>query len=96
MTNGLVIQKDAELEIDNYRVKILSYLGQFTVGVDYFQVNIEFADASTTTGQLGLLRVGSTKSGLIRELELREKLGNYAMIAELLAHTTQESVVVNT
>jgi protein phosphatase len=96
MTNGLVIQKDADFQIENYQVKVLSCLGQLTVGIDYFEVNIESTDASPTTGKLGLLRVGSIESGLSRELQLRERLGNYAMIAELLASTIKESVVIKT
>ncbi|AOY79708.1 protein phosphatase 2C domain-containing protein [Moorena producens JHB] len=95
MTNGLVIEQDAEFPIDHYHVKVRSYLGQLTVGIHYFEVNLESTDPSATTGNLGLLRVGSSEGGLSRELELREKLGNYAMIAELLASTIQDSVVIN-
>ncbi|NEO40377.1 MAG: serine/threonine-protein phosphatase [Moorea sp. SIOASIH] len=95
MTNGLVIEQDAEFSIDNYNVKVRSYLGQLTVGIHYFEVNLESTDPSPTTGNLGLLRVGSSEGGLSRELQLREKLGNYAMIAELLASTIQDSVVIN-
>ncbi|NEQ86394.1 MAG: hypothetical protein F6K26_41920, partial [Moorea sp. SIO2I5] len=99
MTNGLVIEQNAEFVIDHYDVKVLSYLGQLTVGIHYFEVNfevnIESTDPSPTTGNLALLRVGSSDGGLSRELQLREKLGNYAMIAELLASTTKDSVVIN-
>ncbi|NEQ08863.1 MAG: serine/threonine-protein phosphatase [Moorea sp. SIO4E2] len=95
MTNGLVIEQDAEFPIDNYHLKVRSYLGQLTVGIHYFEVNLESTDPSPTTGNLALLRVGSSDGGLSRELQLREKLGNYAMIAELLASTIQDSVVIN-
>ncbi|EGJ33400.1 MULTISPECIES: protein phosphatase 2C domain-containing protein [Moorena] len=99
MTNGLVIEQDAEFPIDNYHLKVRSYLGQLTAGIHYFEVNfevnLESTDPSPTTGNLALLRVGSSDGGLSRELQLREKLGNYAMIAELLASTIQDSVVIN-
>ncbi|WP_293102761.1 hypothetical protein [Moorena sp. SIO3I6] len=95
MTNGLVIEQDAEFVIDHYHVKVRSYLGQLTVGIHYFEVNLESTDPSPTTTNLALLRVGSSDGGLSRELQLREKLGNYAMIAELLASTIQDSVVIN-
>ncbi|NES46759.1 MAG: serine/threonine-protein phosphatase, partial [Moorea sp. SIO2C4] len=68
MTNGLVIEQDAEFPIDNYHLKVRSYLGQLTAGIHYFEVNfevnLESTDPSPTTGNLALLRVGSSDGGL--------------------------------
>jgi len=96
MTDSLVIQEKERFQIESYQVEVLSYLSQSTTGVYYFKVNIESTEDSTTIDKLGLLRVGSVESGLSRELSLREALGGYKMIAELLASTTKEPVLINT
>ncbi|QOV23995.1 PP2C family protein-serine/threonine phosphatase [Anabaenopsis elenkinii] len=97
-SNSLVIQTHSKLTIGNIPVQIISYLGQFTADVHYFQVNILPPDDSTTPSEpmkLGLLRVGSLDSGLNRELQLREILGDYKLIAQLLAHSQAASVTIN-
>ncbi len=97
-SNSLVIQTHSKLTIGNIPVEIISYLGQFTADVHYFQVNILPPDDSTTPSEpmkLGLLRVGSLESGLNRELQLREILGDYKLIAQLLAHSQAASVTIN-
>ncbi|MDH6106201.1 protein phosphatase 2C domain-containing protein [Anabaenopsis tanganyikae CS-531] len=96
-SNSLVIQTHSKLTIGDIPVEIISYLGQ-TADVYYFQVNILPPDDSTTPCEpmkLGLLRVGSLDSGLSRELQLREILGDYKLIAQLLAHSQAASVTIN-
>lgn len=95
----LLIQENQSLQIGNFRVEVLSYLGQLTTDIYYFKVNILGnileLETDTFTEKLGLLRVGSDKGGLYRELKLRETLGDYKMVAELLAYTMVESVIIN-
>ena len=96
-SNSLVIQTHSKLTIGDIPVEIISYLGQ-TADVHYFQVNILPPEDSTTPCEpmkLGLLRVGSLDSGLSRELQLREILGDYKLIAQLLAHSQAASVTIN-
>jgi len=89
---ALILQEDTCCRIDNFRVEIESHLGQFT-DVHYFKVAIHNPDSETK--QSGLLRVGSLDGGLDRELLLRQDLGNYKMVSELLAAVTEESVYVS-
>ncbi len=93
--NGLVIQENTCFRLNNFGVEVLSYIGQFTADVCHFKVNIYPVKDSTSTAKLGLLRIGSVEGGLSRELKLREALGDYKMIAELLAHTLGSSVLIN-
>ncbi len=94
-TNTLVIQENSSFPIANYQVKVLSYLGQYTADIYYFKVNISPISADTESNHLGLLRVGAITGRLSRELQLRETLGDYKMMAELLAYTTSEAVIIN-
>lgn len=97
---SLMIQQHTCCQINELRVEIESHLGQFA-DVHYFQVMI-YNSASKTdkvtneveSGELGLLRVGSIDGGLGRELQLRQTLGNYKMVSELLAVVT-ESVSIS-
>lgn len=96
-SNSLVIQTHSKLTIGDIPVEIISYLGQ-TADVHYFQVNILPPEDTTTPCEpmkLGLLRVGSLEGGLNRELQLREILGDYKLIAQLLAHSQAASVTIN-
>jgi protein phosphatase len=93
--NSLVIQKNSTLTIENYQIEILEYLGQFTTDVYYFRVNILPSETNNTSTKLGLLRIGSTESGLSREIQLREKLADYKLVAPLLAQTQIDSVIIN-
>lgn len=99
INTALLIQENHRLQIGNFRVEVLSYLGQLTTDIYYFKVNILVnileIETDTFTEKLGLLRVGSDKGGLYRELKLRETLGDYKMVAELLAHITVDSVIIN-
>ncbi|MBC1239858.1 PP2C family serine/threonine-protein phosphatase [Nostoc sp. 2RC] len=95
-SSSLVIQENQSFQIDNFQVEVISYLGQFTADVYSFKVKIFSIDSNSTASKLGLLRVGSDRGGLYRELKLREALADYKMIAELITHITVESVIVNT
>ncbi len=96
---SLIIQEHTCCQIENLRVEIESHLGQFS-DVHYFKVIVHNPDAkpdqatSEVDSKLGLLRVGSIDGGLSRELQLRQALGNYKMVSELLASVT-ESVFVS-
>lgn len=78
--NPIVIKENICFQLQNLQIEIISYLGQLTPNIDYFQVNI-------ASEKPGLLRIGAIDSALNRELELRKKLGDYKLIAELLAHS---------
>lgn len=94
---SLIIQEHTCCQIGDFRVGILSHLGQFA-DIHYFQVTIyDFETEATEVnlGRLGLLRIGSVDGGLSRELQLRQSLGDYKMISELLAAVTEESVSIS-
>ncbi|MDJ0617952.1 MAG: protein phosphatase 2C domain-containing protein [Calothrix sp. MO_192.B10] len=93
--NNLIIQENQTFSIENFQIEVLLYLGQLSANIHYFQVNISSTDIDTSPSKLGLLRVGSTGGGLHRELQLREILGDYKMIAGLIAHTTVDSLIIN-
>lgn len=95
-SSSLVIQENQSFQIDNFQVEVISYLGQFTADVYSFKVKFFSIDSNSTASKLGLLRVGSDRGGLYRELKLREALADYKMIAELITHMTAESVIINT
>jgi len=88
----LIFQEFTCCLIDKFRVEVESHLGQFA-DVHYFKVTIHNPDSETQ--KLGLLRVGSVDGGLDRELQLRQALGNYKMVSELLAAVTEDSVYVS-
>lgn len=87
----LIIQENAEININNFQVKIDSHLGHFT-DIHYFKViiNSEIENDPKT----GLLRIGSIDGGLHREMELRQNLGDHKMVSELLAAVTKESIKI--
>lgn len=89
-----VIQENQCFHLKNYRVEVLSYLGLLSEDVHFFKVKIH-SDDDPNTDRIGLLRVGSIDGGLGRELQLREELGDYGMVAPLLAHSVEESVAIN-
>jgi protein phosphatase len=84
----LIIQENICFQIQNLQLEIISYLGQLTPDIYYFQVNI-------TSHQPGLLRIGATDSALNQEVKLRNQLGNYKLISELLAHTIEDNIIIN-
>ncbi len=96
---GLIVQEHTCCQIENLRLEISSYLGQFA-DIHYFQViiynldsQLELESDKIDSGNLGLMRVGSIDGGLKRELELRQVLGDRKMVSELLA-VAEESVFI--
>jgi protein phosphatase len=85
--NPLIIKENTCFQIDNLQIEIISYLGQLTPDIYYFQVNI-------ISEKPGLLRIGATNSALNQELELRKKLGDYKLVTELLAHS-QDNITID-
>ncbi|MEB3146843.1 MAG: protein phosphatase 2C domain-containing protein [Cylindrospermopsis raciborskii 1523720] len=85
----LIIQENTCFHIQALPVEIISYLGQFTPDIYYFQVWI-VGDAKP-----GLLRIGTTDGALNRELQLRTQLGDYQLISQVLLHTVVDNVVIN-
>jgi PPM family protein phosphatase len=98
--NPLLIRAQANFALGNYQIEVLSYLGLLTAGVHHFQVkiqdlpNIDVPEAQDDV-RLGLLRVGSIEGGLSRELELRQTLVGYGLIAPLLGHLQVDSAEIN-
>ena len=84
--NPLIIKENICFRIDNLQIEIISYLGQLTPDIYYFQVNI-------ISEKPGLLRIGATNSALNQELELRKRLGDYKLVTELLAHS-QDNITI--
>ncbi len=93
--NDLVIRTGECFSVGDIPVKAIAYLGLLTPGVHYFQVGLQNDDGDFDGEKLGLLRVAATKSSLGRELKLRETLGDYALVSQLLSHTIAESVLIN-
>lgn len=99
--NPLLIRAQAIFALGNYQIEILSDLGLLTAGVHHFQVkiqdlpNIDAPDEAQDDVRLGLLRVGSIEGGLSRELELRQTLVGYGLIAPLLAHLQVDFAEIN-
>lgn len=92
---SLLIEENQSLQIENFKVKILSYLGQLSTDISYFKVNLTSTDSDTRQSKLGLLRIGSDKGGLHRELKLREVLAHNKMVSELITHMVVESAIIN-
>jgi len=90
----LIIQEQVCFGIDTWRIEVESYLGQ-SADVHYFRVYINPEEAEPDAAQLVLLRVGSVGGSLSREMELRQTLGDYKMISEILACSTQDLVTIS-
>ncbi len=91
----LVIKPGECFSVGDIPVKAIAYLGLLTPGVHYFQVELQNDDGDFDGEKLGLLRIAATKGSLGRELKLRETLGDYALVSQLLSHTIAESVLIN-
>lgn len=94
----LVVQEQTCFRWNSFGIEIQLYLGQ-SLDVHYFQViihlletNLTETSEAETSGRSGLLRVGTLEGGLSRELQLRESLGDYKLISEIIATTTAEQV----
>jgi PPM family protein phosphatase len=73
-------------QINDYEVKIIRYLGQMT-DIHYFKVEIN-GDFKT----LGLLRIGNSEGSLTRELNVRNDIQGYGLIAPILAKKSINSL----
>ena len=98
---GLIVQEHTCCQIENLRLEISSYLGQFA-DIHYFQVLIYNLDPQVDpdndkidSSNLGLMRVGSIDGGLKREIELRKVLGDRRMVSQLLAVAEEELVSIS-
>ncbi|MGC9503148.1 protein phosphatase 2C domain-containing protein [Baaleninema sp.] len=85
----MILEKSL-LQIDSFAVTVLESLGQQNGQIRYFKVNLEREDGDGS--ELGLLRVGSATGLLQQELQLRESLGEYALVAPLLAKLTVSDI----
>ncbi|NET73196.1 MAG: serine/threonine-protein phosphatase, partial [Sphaerospermopsis sp. SIO1G2] len=92
-SDHLVIQINTTITLENYHLEIFEYLGQLTIDVYYFHVKISTLE--NPEPQLGLLRIGAIDSGLSREIQLREKLKDYKLIAPLILQTQLDTVTIN-
>jgi protein phosphatase len=91
----LILKEKECFCIGEFQVEVVAYLGLLTADVHYFKVKLQSCDFEANIEQFGLLRAGSVGGSLNRELKLRETLGEYGMVAKLLAYTTVESVLIN-
>jgi PPM family protein phosphatase len=88
----LIIKENICFSIEDYRIEVVVYLGCFTPGIHSFQVSIQSESKSAMSDpQLALLRIGSSHSGLDRELQFRKILGEYGLIAKLIAEDRLEA-----
>ena len=102
-TETLIITVSASFQLGNYQIEVLEYLGYFTPNVHSFKVNFKSLseedqehNVTDASPLLGLLRVGEADSGLKRELDIRESLKSYGLIAPLITHTHLDSVLIDT
>lgn len=79
-----VITENSRLSLFPFSLTVLANLGQ-RGQIRYFKVRVEAETRDTP--QDGLLRIGSAQGLLQQELQLRETLGDYGLIAPLLAQS---------
>ena len=79
-----VITENTRLTLSPFFLTVLANLGQ-RGQIRYFKVQVE--DESTDETREGLLRIGSAQGLLQQELQLRDILGEYGLIAPLLAQS---------
>ena len=89
------IAKDQELIINEFSITPTSYIGQLATGVDYFEIKLKTSENEETSEQKALLRIGSTESAIERELTIRQTIGHYKLIGELITNTTEESIIID-
>lgn len=81
-----MISENTLLQIEQLSITVLENIGQHNNQIHYFKVRLDSQDI--INNQIGMLRVGSATGLLQQELQLRETLGEYALVAPLLAQTT--------
>ncbi len=96
----LIIQEQICFQMDSWQVEVKSHLGQ-SPDVHYFRVKINQHETEPTQAtvradseKLGLLRVGPVGGSLSREMQLRDGIGDYKMVSEFLAYSTEERVYI--
>lgn len=92
-----VVQVGKDFCINSYDIKVISYRGQLTAQVWYFDVSFRaVSEEGSGPFQAGLLRVGAadTENGLSREIAIRKALDNYQMIAPALVQVQEEAIVL--
>jgi PPM family protein phosphatase len=88
----LVIKENICFSIEHYRIEVVVYLGCFTPGIHSFQVSIQSDEESDSPAPYSaLLRIGASHGGLDRELQFRKILGEYGLIAKLIAEDRLEA-----
>ncbi|UJB68986.1 protein phosphatase 2C domain-containing protein [Acaryochloris sp. 'Moss Beach'] len=90
----LTIQVGQCFFIDTFEINVLSYLGQLSDKVWFFKVRFKYSGENDFSEDTGLLRVGELDSSLSQEVNIREALENYQMIAPLLVYKQQDAVVL--
>lgn len=95
----LLVQPGATLSLRDWHIQVEEYLGFSPEGVNYFKV-LFYSSESNSEGdpkisqQPGLLRVGPPDGGLQRELNIRETLGEFKMVSDLLFYTVEKQVQI--
>ncbi|NEO54809.1 MAG: SpoIIE family protein phosphatase [Okeania sp. SIO3B5] len=85
-----MISENTSLKIGQFSITVLENIGQRNNQIRYFKVRLDTEDSENH--QIGMLRVGSATGLLQQELQLREILGEYALVAPLLAQTTVSDI----
>ena len=85
-----MISENTLLQIEQLSITVLKNIGQHNNQIHYFKVRLDSQDI--INNQIGMLRVGSATGLLQQELQLRETLGEYALVAPLLAQTTVSDI----
>ncbi|NET30015.1 protein phosphatase 2C domain-containing protein [Okeania sp. SIO1I7] len=85
-----MISENTSLQIGQLSITVLENIGQRNNKIHYFKVRLDTEDSENH--QIGMLRVGSATGLLQQELQLREVLGDYALVATLLAKTTVSDI----
>lgn len=87
-SSPLIIQENSCCQLDQYKLEVSGYLGQY-FDVYYYKV-IVCPSATDVSSPLmtGLLRVGSPQGKLDQECQLRDILGDHKMVSPLLAKVT--------
>ena len=85
-----MISENTSLQIEQLSITVLENIGQRNNQIRYFKVRFDSEDSEMN--QIGMLRVGSATGLLQQELQLREILGEYALVAPLIAKTTVSDI----
>jgi PPM family protein phosphatase len=94
---SFTIEPQTCFQMGSFQVEILAHEGQF-LDVHYFRVNFypssEESNPEISPERIGLLRVGSSEGGLKREMEIRDMVGEFKMMAVLHQIATDENIIL--